>query len=136
MFNNYVWKNYLDAGGKHIVRIFAESPTKGITGRYVETIKKLRGVYCPDCAVVEEAAQQLRDLARDMATHSSLMPRRKTYTLESALEFLYKEIDAGEHLSENHIFTCFFLNLPIFQSVSTAAYSHNSCYNIYNSTNK
>lgn len=114
MFNNYVWKNYLDAGGKHIVRIFAESPTKGITGRYVETIKKLRGVYCPDCAVVEEAAQQLRDLARDMAAHSSLMPRRKKYTLESALEFLYKEIDAGEHLSENHIFTCFAGSLDYF----------------------
>ena len=114
MFNRYIWNNYLDAGGKHIVHIFAESLTKGITERYVETIKKLRSVYCPDRAVIEEAAQQLRDLARDMAEDPTPIRRGKTCAQGSALESLYNEIDAGEDLSENHIFSCFAGSLDYF----------------------
>ena len=114
MFNRYIWNNYLDAGGKHIVHIFAESLTKGITERYVETIKKLRSVYCPDRNVIEEAAQQLHDLAHDMAEDPTLIRRGRTCAQGSALESLYNEIDAGENLSENHIFSCFAGSIDYF----------------------
>lgn len=82
----------------------------------------MRSVYCPDSAVIEESAQQLRDLARDMADDPSHMSTGKRYTQESALAFLYEEIDAGDNLSENHIFSCFSGSIDYFTTALSISF--------------
>lgn len=114
MFNAYIWKNYLAAGGTKIVNIFAEHLCKNITGCYIETIKKLRSVYCPDSSIINGSAQQLCDLSRDMAENGRDLPRIPSFTQESALEYLYEEIDSEENLPEKTIFSIFSGSIDYF----------------------
>lgn len=100
-------ENYLAGGGTKIVNIFAEHLCKNITRRYIETIKKLRSVYCPDSSIINGSARQLCDLSRDMAENGPHLPHIPSCTQESALEYLYEEIDSGEHLPEKTIFSSF-----------------------------
>lgn len=114
MFNSYLWKNYLESGGKNIINMFSELMTYSINEKHISTIKKLRSVYCPDRAIIDESGQQLCDLAQDMNKKSPIMEPIKTCAQESALAYLYDEIDAGDSLPEKSIFSCFSESIDYF----------------------
>lgn len=119
MFNDYMWQTYLNAGGKNVVSLFERSLTGNLSSEYIETIGKFRLSYCPEKTIIEETAQQLSDLSKDLNDNLGLLESGE-YTIESAMQFLYNSIKGEENCSVQNIFACFSDSIEYF-STSLAA---------------
>ena len=119
MFNDYMWQTYLNAGGKNVVSLFERNLTGNLSSEYIETIGKFRLSYCPEKTIIEETAQQLSDLSKDLNDNLGLLESGE-YTIESAMQFLYNSIKGEENCSVQNIFACFSDSIEYF-STSLAA---------------
>lgn len=113
MLNAYVWANYLEAGGKHIVDVFSQNLRSPIVKEYFHTIRALRCTYCPDTKIVDEGIQQLRDLAHDLK-EGNFVRWKHVQSMDTVMNSLHAEIDAGDGLSDKDIFSCFSGSLDYF----------------------
>lgn len=113
MFNNYMWQTYLNAGGKNVVAFFEQNLTGNLSQDYIDTIGTFRLSYCPEKAIVEETAQQLQDLSKDLKDHLVLLESGE-YTIESAMQFLYNGIKGAENCSAQEVFICFSDSIEYF----------------------
>ncbi|MBR3691945.1 MAG: hypothetical protein IKL89_04530 [Clostridia bacterium] len=113
MFNDYMWQTYLNAGGKSAVSLFEQSLTGNLSQDYIETIGKFRLSYCPEKAIIEETAQQLQDLSKDLNDNLALLESGE-YTIDSAMQFLYNGIKGEEDCSAQDVFACFSDSIEYF----------------------
>lgn len=63
MFNDYIWKTYLKAGGKEIAAFFEKCICDSFTEDSVRTICELHNVYCPSKAISEHLRSELQELS-------------------------------------------------------------------------
>lgn len=62
MFNEYIWNNYLNAGGDKIVKMFERNLSgKLINKEYANVIADLHRVYCPCEDIIEYVQAELSD---------------------------------------------------------------------------
>lgn len=102
MFNQYVWELYLKSGGSQVVEMFKKNLTEEITKEYATEIKKLQKAYCP-CN--DEIFDILRELRNDMTKQECMFALDDgEYTIDSALKFIYDDVDCGENLKPQEIF--------------------------------
>lgn len=114
MFNDYMWKTYLNAGGQNIVDLFEKNfISENLSNEYIDCIGKLRGAYCPEKEIIEETNEQLFDLSKDLSENLGLLENGE-YTIESALEFLYDGIKGEDDYSDIDIFSCFSDSIEYF----------------------
>lgn len=106
MFNEYIWQNYLNAGGRTMAALFEHSLSEGISQNYMDTVGELRRTFCPERAVVEGTSRQLHDLSTDLMEDLALLDPGE-YTIESALQFLFARIQEENHLSAQGAFAYF-----------------------------
>lgn len=121
MLNAYVWANYLEAGGKHIVSVFSQNLRTPIEEEYFHTIRTLRCTYCPDTRIVDEGIQQLRDLAQDLKD-GNFVRWKRMHSMDMVMDALHAEIDAGDDLSEKDIFSCFSGSIDYFTTYLSIAF--------------
>ena len=46
MFNDYVWENYLNAGGRAVAEMFEKNLQNGYSDEYAEIVYKLHKTFC------------------------------------------------------------------------------------------
>lgn len=113
MFNDYMWQTYLSAGGKSVVSLSEQNLTENLSQDYIETIETLRLSYCPEKAAIEETAQQLQDLSKDINDDLALLESGE-YTIESAMQFLYSSIAGEKNRIAKDVFACFSDSIEYF----------------------
>lgn len=105
MFNDYIWKLYLDAGGKDMARMFEGNLCKSFSKDYSTKISLLRRGYCPDRDIANDEKQQLLDLSHDLAEGVYLLENGE-YTIMSALRSFFDQKDE-DNLSCQKFFNLF-----------------------------
>lgn len=113
MLNEYIWSNYLKAGGKDVVSLFEKNFSEPLSEDYIKAIHSFRIGYCPDERIISEADQQLWDLSADLKDGLCLLDDGE-YSIFSALDALYQLIKGNENLSDNNIFSCFSGSIDYF----------------------
>lgn len=66
MFNNYLWKLYLQVPGKEVVRVFENNLNKNYTVNYSDFICKLHKEFCPSNTINEDIKFQLDSVYEDL----------------------------------------------------------------------
>lgn len=106
MFNTYIWKTYLRAGGENVASLFEDNLTTAISEKYIKEIAQFRKIYCPDQRVIEYSCQQLRALANDIKNDVYLI-ESGSYTITSAIEHFFENICVDCDGSEHEAFSLF-----------------------------
>lgn len=88
MFNDYVWKNYLDGKGKDVVSSFEKNYTGEFTKEYVERICDLHKAYCPSKSINERIREELLSVNNDLK--EGFFFEEGYYTIDSALKYFYE----------------------------------------------
>jgi hypothetical protein len=114
MFNQYLWDNYLKAGGNEIVDLFKTNLSKNYTNDYAAQIVKLHHYYCPMSNVTDDISRQLLWLKDDLKNGTLL--DKGEYTVKSALDVVYSALDDGENNGWQYIFSLFCNNLELFST--------------------
>ncbi|MDO4548670.1 MAG: hypothetical protein Q4D04_11260 [Clostridia bacterium] len=115
MFNDYIWRTYLNAGGKGIVESFERNLTSEFSEDFIISICKFREVYCPVKAIINETREQLQGIAQDLNDNLSLLEHGE-YTIESALQFIYKSIKGEDDYSAQKVFEYFSGSMEYFST--------------------
>ncbi len=88
MFNDYVWKNYLDGKGKDVVSFFEKNYTGEFTKEYAEKICDLHKAYCPSKSINERIREDLLSVNNDL--NEGFFFEEGYYTIDSALKYFYE----------------------------------------------
>ncbi|WP_300708089.1 hypothetical protein [uncultured Desulfovibrio sp.] len=115
MFNAYIWKNYLRAGGSDIVSTFENNLVSSVSDEYIKMVSRLRKIYCPDRRVIKQSCQQLRDLARDIKDDFYLI-ENGIYTITSAIEHIFENMLTANNGSDHDAFLEFSESIDYFTS--------------------
>ena len=62
MFNSYVWKVYLKAGGNNVVDMFRQNLKGKLSDEYINKIREFHQIYLPDEKTLDLELEQLRDV--------------------------------------------------------------------------
>lgn len=71
MFNKYVWKLYLEAGGQETVELFRKNICGSLSEEYIRRISELQRVYCVSDGIIKETERLqngLYDAIKDQMT--------------------------------------------------------------------
>ena len=115
MFNAYIWKNYLRAGGEDVASLFEDNLKTAISEKYIKKIAEFRKIYCPDQRVIEYSCQQLRDIAKDIKNDVYLI-ESGSYTIPSAIEIFFENICVDCDGSEHDAFLLFSESIDYFST--------------------
>ena len=66
MFNDYIWKLYLNAGGSETVALFENNLHGNITKEYIERIGQLQDYYCASKGTVDVTKEELMLLQKNV----------------------------------------------------------------------
>ena len=66
MFNQYIWNNYLEAGGKKVAQMFEKNLTEEFTEEYIDQIAELHKCYCPSKDISNDIKEALHHLRNDL----------------------------------------------------------------------
>lgn len=106
MFNDYVWENYLNAGGRAVSEMFEKNLTGGFSEEYADEISALHKEYCPSKHIINSSAEQLLDLFNDLNSGICILESGE-YTIKTAMESFYMLLKGEEQFSAQKIFDCF-----------------------------
>lgn len=122
MFNDYVWKNYLDGKGKDVVSFFEKSINEDFTTEYAEKICDLHKAYCPSKSINNILKNQLVQLYDNLLENDFLygcyniieMQNEENLTIESFMERFYEGIKDTEEMKESDVFDEFTIGMPYY----------------------
>lgn len=106
MFNDYMWKTYLDAGGKDISEKFKINLTGAFSEEYADFIFDLHKNFCPSEFINNRLKDELLDVFA-YKTNDIFIFEDGEYTIESGLRYFYNLLLGGEQLSEQKLFNYF-----------------------------
>ncbi|MDD6658500.1 MAG: type I restriction enzyme HsdR N-terminal domain-containing protein [Eubacteriales bacterium] len=116
MFNQYQWSLYLNSGGIEVCKMFENNITSSYTKSYIKSICKMHKYFCPSDIATISLEEDLNDVSVFLKNNSSLL-ESKTYTIKTALDYLYNIIDNGENLSVQQIFREFSYSVPFYSTI-------------------
>ena len=106
MFNDYIWKNYLSAGGNQVARMFEDNFKLEFTEDYITQISAFHREYCPSKSITQQIEKQLSEL-RELLNNGEYLLDEGEYTLESAMDFFYNFLKGEEKCSDQQAFDFF-----------------------------
>ena len=71
MFNEYVWKTYLQSGGNAVVEMFRRNLEEELTQEFVEKIREFHSVYLTDAKILNTEADQLKIVIKSLQENLS-----------------------------------------------------------------
>lgn len=92
MFNPYVWKLYLEAGGQEIADMFRRNLGENLTVEYVDQITLLQKSYCVMECIIEESATQIKDLIDFYTSPEALQDENDIIDPEEQIEAIYNNL--------------------------------------------
>ena len=124
MFNDYIWQNYLNSGGKETAEDFknAVEDFKNLE-KYADKIAALHKVYCPSKYLNQSLKQDIINLFNWVYSGElpyscyelDCLPEGKEYTINDIITIFYKSINQpDEKLSESRIFEEFSAGIEFY----------------------
>lgn len=116
MFNDYIWKTYLKAGGKEIAAFFEKCICDSFTEDSVRTICELHNVYCPSKAISEHLRSELQELSdginiKDFGFLYACYPMAELddgeYSVEFLMDTFYQGLNDSGAMTDNQLFSEF-----------------------------
>lgn len=113
MFNEYIWKTYLKAGGKDIVAFFERCLCDSFSEDDVHTICELHKVYCPESTYLYSELKELSDgfNIENFGFLYGCYPIAELddgeYRIEDIMDIFYQGLNYNGTMSDNQIFAEF-----------------------------
>lgn len=114
MFNDYVWKLYLDAGGRKVVEQFESFYNEDFSESYADFIYNLHAIYCPSEDLLKETSIELENVRKDIDENLGILEGGVSYTIEKALDSMYNLIKSWGATSDQRIFDIFSGHIEYF----------------------
>lgn len=106
MFNEYVWKMYLNTDGKNIVDLFEKNLSGDFTSNYAESISALHQSYCASNVIVNELLSEL-ETTYEIVKEGVYVFEDGEYTIDSAMTFFYNDLNSEKGATSKSIFENF-----------------------------
>ncbi|MBQ4616898.1 MAG: hypothetical protein IJB27_00810 [Clostridia bacterium] len=106
MFNEYVWKIYLNADGKNIVDLFEKNLSGDLTPSYAKSISALHKSYCASSVIVDNLLNEL-ETTYEIVKAGVYAFEDGEYTIDSAMSILYDELKSEDGTTAQSIFENF-----------------------------
>lgn len=90
--NPYIWKLYLEAGGRETVAFFQQQFTHGINEEYTEKIKEFLQAYCACSELIDESIYNIQDAITDINNDLDFM--RENESSEKQERFISNQLTA------------------------------------------
>lgn len=119
MLNEYVWKLYLDAGGRETTAMFERNLAGEFSEEYIKNVCRFQAGYCPSKHITSDTRHQLRDLLKDLRENRGLLEDGE-YTIQSALEILYDGIKGDDDPTARDVFDYFSSSIVYFTTFLAA----------------
>ena len=126
MFNEYMWKTYLNAGGKDVVKMFEDNFTKKMSPSYYDEILNLHKNICAAPIVSKRVCEDLKMLATDLKNNDFLygcysiidMFNAKNFdcTIENVMKGLYDGLNDTGKEKPNYMFKEFALGITYYST--------------------
>lgn len=124
MFNDYIWQNYLNSGGRETAKDFkyAVEEFENLK-KYADKIADLHKVYCPSKYLNQSLKQDIINLLNYVESGElpyscyelARLPDGKEYTINDIIKFFYKNINQpDEKLSPSQIFEEFSVGIEFY----------------------
>ncbi|MBQ2847275.1 MAG: hypothetical protein IJC37_01085 [Clostridia bacterium] len=122
MFNEYVWQNYLKAGGREIVELFKNNIENEFTEDYAYKICNLHKAFCPSKEVNRLLKTFLLQISEDLKSNELMyacysfenLSEETDFSAQELLDVLFFGIDDGNHLSDKVIFEEFSIGISYY----------------------
>lgn len=114
MFNQYIWKLYLESRGKEVVSFFEDNFTKKLNFNYPERIAEFHKVYCPDLTTIQENYDILYDSIDFINNNSPFYKREAEDSSLDIINWLINIIKENEESDINVLIN--FTNLISYYS--------------------
>ncbi len=106
MFNEYVWKIYLNADGKNIVDLFEKNLSGDLTPSYAKSISALHKSYCASSVIVDNLLNELETTYESVKAGVYAFEDGE-YTIDSAMSIFYDELKSEDGTTAQSIFENF-----------------------------
>lgn len=106
MFNEYVWKMYLNADGKSIVDLFEKNLSGDLTSNYADSISTLHKSYCASTVIVDDLFNEL-ETTYEIVKEGVYAFEDGEYTIDSAMNFFYDDMKSEEDATAQSVFDNF-----------------------------
>lgn len=123
MFNEYVWKTYLKAGGNNVSCFFEKSLCNSFSENYARKICELHKVYCPSKTISEHLFSELKELSDSLNTEdfgflygccSIVEMPDGNYSIENIMDIFYQGLSDSGAMTDNQIFSEFSDGMPYY----------------------
>ena len=123
MFNDFIWQNYLDAGGRDLVALFEEGLAGRTGGDFAARLQDLAANWCPDGRAGAELARDLEALAADLTDPEAAFPIGvlpfienvgRSYTFQDIMDDLWQGLTDYDDLEEGEAFGEFSAGLAYY----------------------
>lgn len=116
MWNDYVWKIYLKAGGNEIADFFRKNLLESFSKKYANKICELHSVYCPSKEISDSLFSSLEDLSNSIAIENYgflygcypiLDLLDNNYSMSDIMLIFYRGLNDNGNMSDNEMFAQF-----------------------------
>lgn len=121
MFNQYIWKLYLKAGGKQIVQQFEDNLSKEFSSAYIAFIKELHQEYQLSESILNDESEQLHDLLVFFQEGNSFCEKSEI-TSEEAIDTLYLILSENGTVDFKETFSRFTYSLAYYSTMLTVSF--------------
>ena len=105
MFNQFIWKLYLKAGGKQIVQLFEDNLSKEFSTDYISIIRELHQEYQLSESILNDESDQLHDLLV-LFQGGNYFCEKSKLSSEEAIDTLYLILSENENVDFKHLTNC------------------------------
>ena len=116
MFNEYIWKTYLNATGKEVVNFFEENLTNNFSIEYAGKICEFHRAYCPSKSVNESIHSELVDVYKELSEGFWVFEDGE-YTVEAAMSYVFNNLLNENDVTPQKIFKYFSDSMEFFTTL-------------------
>ena len=116
MFNQYIWKLYLKAGGKQIVQLFEDNLSKEFSTDYISFIRELHQEYQLSESILNDESEQLHDLLVFFQGGNYFCGKNELSS-EEAIDTLYLILSENENVDFKETFSRFTCSLAYYSTM-------------------
>ncbi len=117
VLNDFVWKTYLEANGKDVVKCFEDAFTNGPDDKYADKIKELHSAFCPSEDISQGIIEQILDIVNQLQSVPDL---DSVLAGEDGFEQL-KDFLSEDCRNEKDLLDCFLTSIAYYSTFLTLA---------------